>query len=256
MSYAKAVVLVLLTAIVAVIAAGLVRRALGLDVRQRHHEVGNPIYLQIGVVFAVLLAFVFNQVWAEYNAAAEAINGECGALHGAAMLAHDLPDGEGQSVEQAILNYAHTVIDAEWPTLERRQASPQAVRAFQSIVEAAGHLNATRSADSAIQSQILALLAQAHGYRETRIFQADQGLPLTIWLVLSFYGVVLVVFVMFAGVESRVGHLSFTAIFATSIVLVLIVVRMLDYPFEGALTLSNADFGRTIERVTAMRAAG
>src|SRR5262249_43806900 len=154
------------------------------------------------------------------------------------------------------VNYAHTVIDAEWPTLERRQASPQAVRAFQSIVEAAGHVNATRSADSAIQGQILALLAQAHGYRETRIFQADQGLPLTVWLVLSFYGVVLVVFVMFAGVESRVGHLSFTAIFATSIVLVLIVVRMLDYPFEGALTLSNADFAKTIERVNGMGAAG
>src|SRR5215472_6564729 len=133
MSYVEALVLVLITAIGATIAAGLVRRALGLDVRQRHHEVGNPIYLQIGVVFAVLLAFVFNEVWAEYNAAAEAINGECGALHGTAMLAHDLPDGRGQSVEQAILNYAHTVIDSEWPTLERRQASPAAVRAFQSI---------------------------------------------------------------------------------------------------------------------------
>ena len=91
MSYAEALLVILFTAIVAVVATNFVRRALGLDVRRQHHEVGNPVYLQIGVVFAVLLAFVFNEVWGEYNAAAQAINGECGALHGAAMLAHNLP---------------------------------------------------------------------------------------------------------------------------------------------------------------------
>lgn len=251
MGYGEAVLIVLLTGIAATAAAGHVRRALGLDVRQRHHDVGNPVYLQIGVVFAVLLAFVFNEVWGEYNAAAQAINGECGALHGAAMMAHDLPDGAGRGVEQAILTYAKTVVNVEWPALEHRQASLQAVHAFQAMVEAAGNLPITRPSDTAIQSRILALLSEAHAYRETRIFQANQGLPIMIWLVLSFYALVLVAFVLFAGVESRIAHLSFTAVFATTVVLVLIVVRMLDYPFEGALTLSNADFVKTIQRVSA-----
>jgi hypothetical protein len=62
----------------------------------------------------------------------------------------------------------------------------------------------------------------------------------------------LVAFVIFAGVESRVAHLFFTAAFSTSVILVLIVVRMLDYPFEGALTLSNADFVKTIALVSAL----
>jgi hypothetical protein len=111
-------------------------------------------------------------------------------------------------------------------------------------------LNIAQPTDTTIQGQILSLLAQAHGFRETRIFQANQGLPIIIWLVLSFYGLVLVAFVLFAGVESRTAHFFFTAVFATSVVLVLILVRMLDYPFEGALTLSNDDFVKTIERVT------
>jgi hypothetical protein len=256
MSYAEAVLVVVLIAIAAVVATSFVRRAMGLDVRRKQHEVGNPVYLQIGVVFAVLLAFVFNEVWGEYNAAAQAINGECGALHGAAMLAHDLPDGQGQGVVQAILNYAEVVINVEWPTLEQRKASPEAVNAFQAIVEAAGRLNTTRPTDQTIQSQILSLLAQAHAYRETRIFQANQGLPVVIWIVLSFYALILVAFVLFAGVESRAGHLLFSAIFATSVVLVLIVLRMLDYPFEGALTLSKSDFVNTIEHVNPLKGTG
>src|ERR1700746_3057654 len=71
MSYAQALLLTLFTAIVSVIATSLVRRALGVDTRREHHEVGNPVYLQIGVVFAVLLAFVFNEVFGEYNAEAQ-----------------------------------------------------------------------------------------------------------------------------------------------------------------------------------------
>jgi hypothetical protein len=50
MSYAEALLLILFTAIVSVIATSLVRRALGVDTRREHHEVGNPVYLQIGVV--------------------------------------------------------------------------------------------------------------------------------------------------------------------------------------------------------------
>src|SRR5262245_14873166 len=95
--------------------------------RREHHEVGNPVYLQIGVVFAVLLAFVFNEVFGEYNAAAQAINGECGALHGAALLAHQLPDRHGRGVEEAILNYSKVVISDEWPALQHREASSNAV---------------------------------------------------------------------------------------------------------------------------------
>jgi hypothetical protein len=101
----------------------------------------------------------------------------------------------------------------------------------------------------------LSRLGQAHAYRETRIFQANQGVPIIIWLVLSFYAFVLVIFVLLAGVESRIVHLLFTSSFTASVALLLIVIRMLDYPFEGALTLSNSDFIKTIERVTLLTGA-
>ena len=155
-------------------------------------------------------------------------------------------------VEEAILNYSKVVISDEWPALQHREASSNAVLAFQAIVEAAGNMSVGQPNDAVIQSQILSLLTQAHAFRETRIFHANQGLPIIIWLVLSLYGLVLVVFVLFAGVQSRIGHLFFTAVFSASVVLVFVLVRMLDYPFEGALTLSNEDFVRTIGHVSSL----
>jgi Protein of unknown function (DUF4239) len=252
MSYTAALLVVFFIAIGTAAATVIVRHALDIDVRRQHHEVGNPVYLQIGVVFAVLLAFVFSEVWGEYNIAAQAINGECGALHGASLLAYGLPDQQGQGVERAILNYTQTVIDKEWAALAHRDVSPEAVSAFEVAVQAAAHLNIARPGDAAVQSQMLALLAQAHAFRETRAFQATRGLPVVIWLVLASYALVLVVFVLFAGVESMVGHLLFTVTFAVSVALVLILVRMLDYPFEGALALSNADFVATLGHVRSL----
>src|SRR5215472_13768679 len=93
------------------------------------------------IPFICKSALVFNEVFGEYNAAAQAINGECGALHGAALVAHQLPDRHGRGVEQAILNYSKVVISDEWPALQRREASSNAVLAFQAIVEAAGNLS-------------------------------------------------------------------------------------------------------------------
>jgi hypothetical protein len=255
MSYIEALFIVVLTAIASAMVTLFIRGALDLDFRRRHYDIGASIYLQLGVVFAVLLAFVFNEVWGEYNLAKQAINGECYALHGAAILAHDLPDRQGLSVEQAILNYANTVKNVEWTALEHREESPEALSAFVAILDAAGRLNIARPADSTIQNQILSRLGQAHAYRETRIFQANQGAPIIIWLVLSFYALVLVIFVLLAGVESRIVHLLFTSSFTSSVVLLLILIRMLDYPFEGALALSNSDFIKTIERVTKLTGA-
>jgi hypothetical protein len=252
MSYTAALLVILIIAIATVAATIAARRVLDIDIRKQHHEVGNPVYLQIGVVFAVLLAFVFNEVWGEYNVAAQAINGECGALHGAAILAHSLPDEQGRGVERAIRNYAQVVINVEWPALGRRETSPQAVNAFEAVVDTAGRLNTTRPTDTAVQGQILSLLIQAHAFRETRGFQANRGLPVVIWLVLASYAFLLVLFVLFAGVDSLAGHLLFTVSFAVSVAFVLVLVRMLDYPFEGALALSHDDFVRTLERVTAL----
>jgi len=47
-------------------------------------------FLQLGVVFAVLLAFVFSEAWGEYNEAAQAVDLEVSAMHGVAMISATL----------------------------------------------------------------------------------------------------------------------------------------------------------------------
>ena len=82
MSYTELGVVVLGAGIVAAFICALLHRIVHRDTFRRYHEVGYAVFLQLGVIFAVLLAFIFDNVWSNYNVASQAIDSECGSLHG------------------------------------------------------------------------------------------------------------------------------------------------------------------------------
>lgn len=247
-------------AILSILAAGaggaalswLIRRLVRLEVRRRHHDVGSAVFLQLGVIFAVLLAFIFSEVWTEYNTAAAAINGECGALHGATMLAATLPAPAPARIEDAAAAYLREVIGTEWPDMARGVDSRRASNAFRRLYQEAARLDPATPTAEAARTEMLSLLAEAHAQRETRLFQMTLGVPLVMWSLLLVFSAVLVVFVAFSAVDSLVPQMAFTALFAGMVAFILVVVRMLDYPFHGALALPSADFQATLAKVLAL----
>lgn len=247
MSYFAAFLTVVLSGVVAAAASWVVGRTVDIDRRRIHHEIGVAIFSQIGIMLSVLLAFVFSQVWSEYRSAAMAISDERAALHGAAILSSALPDGKGQPVIRAITAYAQAVVESEWPAMAaHRQSSRLAEHDLEIMLQQAANLQVSGRMEAATESQVISLLAQAHASRETRTFQLAAAAPRLLWLMLISMSVVLVLFVVCAGVERPV-HLVFSGVFAASVAMVLVLVRMLDLPFEGALALPDTDFVQLID---------
>jgi hypothetical protein len=254
MSYLVAFLIVVASAATAAGASLVVNRFVSMDLRRRYANEGARIFAQLGTLFALLLAFVFNQVWAEHTAAAQAINGECGALYGAAVLADALPDHAGRSVNLAITTYTRTVVDEEWRTMAtRRSGSAAAMEKFRLVIQQIVLLDPTSRSDVAIQSQMLSLLSVAKSYRETRIFQVDQGLPFVLWFVLDVLAVSLIALVA-AWPTEGVGHVLFASVFTATIVMVLTLVPLLDFPFEGSVSLPPTDFVKLLAEVSAAAA--
>jgi hypothetical protein len=255
MSGVPAVLLVVLGAALSAGIAWLLRRLVALEVRRRHHEVGTAVFLQLGVVFAVLLAFAFNEVWGGYNNAASAINDECGSLHGVAIVASTLPEPARMAVLDGVARYLRSVVAEEWPEMAHGRSSAAARDAFVKLWQGAAGLELVRAGDQAAQGQIMSLLANAHQQRETRLFEMQLDVPVLLWCVLILLTLVLVAFVVFSGMEYIASQVIFSAIFGGSVVLILVVMRMLDAPFSGALALQPTDFQDTLARVLALSAS-
>lgn len=252
MSYLGAIVIIATSVLAAAMGSFIVSHGVSLERRRNQYAIGSQVFLQLGVMFAVLLAFVFSEVWSEYNTAAMAINGECGALHGAAILANALPDSAGRPVNRAIVAYTNTVIDKEWRVMATRRPSAEATQDLRAVLDVAGRLSLTRPSDVALQSQIMALLSVAHEYRETRIYEIDKGVPIAMWTVLVLLSLFLIGFILFAGVEGSALHVLFAGAFTGCTVMVLVLVQLLDFPFEGALSLGDSDFVKLLGEVSQM----
>jgi hypothetical protein len=250
--YPMVAAIVLGSGVLAAVLAWLTRRLVQFDVLQRHHEVGGAVFLQLGVVFAVLLAFVFSEVWGEYNAAATAMDQECGALNGVVMLSMALPEPARQQMKPVLANYVGLVLSSEFPNMQSRASSAAAEDAFQALWVAVARLPMQTGIDGAVREQFLSLLATAHQNRDIRLYQMIRGVPPLLWLLLISFVVVLVGFLLCLGIEYVISHMVFTGLFAGFMAFILMLVQLLDFPFEGALHLSSGAFQETIQKIAAL----
>ena len=254
MSYVELGGLVLATGLVAAFICALLHRIIHHDTFRRYHEVGYAVFLQLGVIFAVLLAFVFNNVWSDYNVASQAVDSECASLHGIAILSDRLPSPARGAILADLRAYLETVLDREWADMQQRSRSPAASARFQLLWQTVETVN-TDLADNQIRGQLLNLLAAAHQSRETRLFQMTQSVPGLIWALLIIFASALIGSMLVFAAEASLSKAILVGVFTSSLTLALLTVRMLDFPFESALQLSSRDFNETLEKVDRLIAA-
>jgi hypothetical protein len=254
MSYTELGGLVLGTGLVAALICTLLHRIVHYDRLRRYHEVGYAVFLQLGVIFAVLLAFVFNNVWSNYNVASQAIDSECGSLHGIAILADRLPPPARNAILEDLHVYLTIVLDQEWPDMKRRKESQAADTRFQLLWQTVETVN-TDPADIQIRGQLLSLLAAAHQSRETRLFQMTQSVPGLIWSLLVIFACALIGCMLLFAAEASISKAVLVGVFTSCLTLALLTVRVLDFPFESALQLPSRDFNVTLAKVNHLIAA-
>ncbi len=252
MSYTTAALIVLVTGCCAALLTWVVRRKVQMDSLRRHHEIGSAVFLQMGVVFAVLLAFVFNEVWGEYNAAAEAVARESGNLHIAALLTDNLPRPLQESIKSLIMSYVSAVIQDEWPDMALRRESGRAEARLRQLALAIATLPVADPAVAQTRAEITALLRAAEEQRQTRLYQMTSAIPPMLWFMLFAFSVALVGFLFFFGIDNIISQMVFTGVFAGSLALLLAILSMLNYPFEGAMRLTPAPFQQTLVHLQAM----
>jgi Protein of unknown function (DUF4239) len=254
MSYLELGGLVLGAGLLAAFTCALLHRTVHHDTFRRYHEVGYAVFLQLGVIFAVLLAFVFNNVWSEYNVASQAIDNECASLHGIAIMSDRLTSPSRNAILNDLRVYLTTVLDREWPDMQQRNESRAASASFQVLWQTVETVN-TDPADNQVRGQMLNLLAAAHQSRETRLFQMTQGVPTLIWTLLIVFAAALIGCMLVFAAEASLSKAVLLGVFTSSLTLALLTVRMLDFPFESALQLSSRDFNETLGKVDRLIAA-
>jgi hypothetical protein len=224
--------------------AGLVvfHRYVSIDVRRAHNDVAGFIISVVGVIYAVLLAFIAVAVWADFNKTEGIVEREASLAGDIFVDALDTPEPVGGEIRRHLREYVDRVVHDEWPALRAHERSDRAAAALRELRTAV-----FRSVDRGpVFQEILDRLNSLYDARRERLFQANQGLQAIAWFVVIVGGVLTVAFTYLFGAPNLRLHLAMTGVLAASIALVIILIVAFDYPFRGAASVTSEPFANVL----------
>jgi hypothetical protein len=228
----------------------LVARFTSREIRTAHNDRAGFILAVIGVIYAVLLAFVAIGVWERFGAAEARSYEEAGAL---ATVYRDAASFPGASrLRLRLRAYVQSVIDDEWPQM-RRGEKPQVSSALLETVDRDVRtlaVDSPRLAD--IQEQMLAAMDTAFMDRETRLTVYSSGVNGIMWVVLIAGAVITVAFTYLFGFDQTFMQQLMIGGLSLLIGLVLFLILALDYPYRGSISVGPEALRALLQSFNAM----
>jgi hypothetical protein len=226
--------IVFLAVLVSLVGLAVVRRLAPSSQLAQHTEVAGYVYAVIGVIYAVILAFVVIAAWEEYRDARAAVADEASAVLNLARSANAWPAGDRDAVESALVAYARQVVDVEWPAMARGDFGPTTdTVTVNQIWQALNEADETAAAKSASYEVALEQLDDLGAARRDRLLLGQEGLPMSMAVILIIGAIVTVGFAYLFAVDDGRLHGLMIASLAVLIALLLLLQSELGMPFQG-----------------------
>lgn len=234
------------SALVVVLQIGLRRRWPALH-ESDQNEVAGFIIAVVGVIYAVLLAFVVIVSWENFSHAEQIVGDEASALRTIYRDSGAFPAPVREELHDAVRRYAGAVVDTEWPAMARGEpGAPEVTR----IIDETSQTLANLPVDTPGQQQYRGIEAERFNdlvtARSQRVDFVEQGVPTVLWIALVVGAVVTVGFAMIFGMRSTLLHTLMTASLTALIGMLLFVAVVIDHPFAGDVAADPAPLERVL----------
>ena len=222
-------------------------------VRSTHNDLSGFILSVVGVVYAVLLAFIAVAVWQNFVQVDSLVQTEANLVGDLYRDTAALPDPTAGALRDSLFVYAEVVAQDEWPAMAGGHADDSS--GWQLLDRFHFELVRLRSADpsvSYIQADMVRTLNQLYDARRGRFHAATATLPAILWWNLLAGAVILMLFTYLFGAPHLVMHATMISLLGALIGLVLLLIVLLDNPFRGRSHVSVEPFNRLVRSVETM----
>jgi hypothetical protein len=207
----------------------------------------------VGVIYAVLLAFIAVAAWESFNKAGDIAAKEASLVgdlyRDSRLLERTVSDGVGKLLE----DYVATVVDEEWPAMAAGDSI--GIKGWILLEQAAGVLVHDSGSDPksiALLNEMLGRLNDIYDARRDRLIAADDQLQPSVWAVVLCGGLISLLFCWIFGTPSAGFHLLLTALVSAAFGLVMFLIVSFDLPFRGEVQVGPGQFvlvQKNIERL-------
>jgi hypothetical protein len=214
-----------------------IRRSVGVDKLSLNNEVAGFIFAIIGVVYAVLLAFVVIAVWEKFSEGQTSVAKESAAA--AALLYYsEGTEPEAAKLRDSVIHYLKLAIEGDWPAMANKSEDSQTTGELSALYRAAMALNRTGTRSIPDMSEVFTQIDNLTLARRVRLHLSTGLVPEIIWITLFAGAGLTVCFALFFGSPNALPQLAMTAILSIVLAAGLVVIVALDHPFSGPVHIS------------------
>lgn len=225
---------------VTVLLGFVVARFVPQDLREQHNELAGFILAVIGVIYAVLLAFVTIGVWERFESAEARTYEEASNLAIVYRDAGSFPTGG--KVRAALHDYVEKVIKDEWPEMQQGRRSIEARQMLEAVDKDVRDLPVRTPQLQDVHDRMLDAIDKALELRDERVSMDATGINPVMWVILFIGAFVTVAFTYLFGFKRTMMQQIMVGSLSLLIGLVIFLTIALDYPYRGGLQIQPDAF--------------
>lgn len=218
--------------------------------RWHFHEAtdfGGIIYNAIGVVYALLLAFVTVAGWQNYNSASDAVSREAHALNNIYHAVDHFPAAARDRIHIAIRQYVESIVTDEWPALSKREQSPVTAQLLREWANQIAAFEPTTQNQQIMLTETVRDLSDYRALQHSRLDAAESNIEPPMWFALFLGSGVVVIFACLFKVPSVRLHVLMMVALSISLGLYFYLLIAYDRAFGGAVGLDPTPFSSLLD---------
>jgi hypothetical protein len=238
---------IIATTAIAIAGLWIVRRRVSFEVLLEHHEVANPMVTIVSTLYSVLLGFLVVCAFNKFDSCRLGVQGEANSVGDVFYLAAGLPNAAKSKIQTDCLSYAHSVIDDEFPTMIKGEASAATELRLENLWTDVQSFVPATSQNSSVYAELLTSVKSTFDRRQNRIFELSVGLWPVLWSVLIFGNAIIIVFTYFFAMKQLSSQMIMVGLL--SLMLSINVYLVIDFscPFDGPCSVSPAPMLRLVQ---------
>jgi tryptophan-rich sensory protein len=223
-----------------------VRRRFSSEMLRENHEVAGFIFNAFGLIYAVLLAFVVYVSWSDYTQSKRNTEIETNLIGDLFMDAEGYPDTLKTKIRQEVLSYLDYVVNREWDAMQEGSISAESRWQLESLWEIYLKLDTKQISNIPAYQESLKRFNDLVEYRRLRIISSNDFIPGVIWLVLFICAAASIGYTFFFGSKNLRAQYVMTAVLTLVNSIVLLLIFILDHPFQGSTRVTSYAFEQTL----------
>ena len=208
----------------------------------KNNDVAGFVLALVAVLYGIVLGFVIIVLYERLNSATENVQAEATALSQVYRDTLQFPAPVQRKIRTYIEDYSVEVRTNEWSAMKHGHDSELAWERVIQLETVLEKFQPQTPSDQIYANQAADKVNALVSNRRERLNQAEESLPPVFQILVIGGAGITMIFLFFFGMENRGAHFALVAVTSTLIGFSLALALILDYPFAGQVSVSNAPF--------------